>query len=114
MQYNIFANLPAVNMTPVVTRRLLAYQTGEGGYTLNLMSARADATAPAHSHPHRQVVYILTGSGDFQCGDEIQTVHPGDVIQIDPDVPHTFASFAEDTTWLEFFTPEREDYAPEK
>lgn len=114
MKYNIFADLAAVNMTPVVTRKLLAYEEGEHGYTVNLMSAKAEAQAPAHSHPHLQVVYVLSGGGDFQCGEEIQTVKPGDVIQIDADVPHTFASFAEDTVWLEFFAPAREDYSPYK
>lgn len=113
MDYNKFAELPAAHMTPVVTRKLLAYAAGEHGYTVNLMQAKAEAQAPAHSHPHLQVVYVLSGGGDFQCGDEVQTVKPGDVIQIGANVPHTFASFSEDTTWLEFFTPNREDYAPE-
>ena len=35
MQYNIFQNLPAQAMTPEVSRKLLAYQEGEGGYTVN-------------------------------------------------------------------------------
>lgn len=113
MKFNPYGGLPAQNMTPAVSRRLLAYHEGEGGYTLNLMQAKAGATAPAHSHPHRQVVYLIAGKGDFRCGDEVRTMLPGDVIMIDPDIPHTFDSFAEDTTWLEFFTPAREDYRPE-
>lgn len=112
MQYNPFDSLPEVHMTPVVTRKLLAYQEGEQGYTITLMKAKAGATAPLHSHPHQQVVYVLSGKGDFHCGDDIQTVKPGDVIQIGSDVPHTFDSFAEDTVWMEFFTPERLDYKP--
>lgn len=113
MKYNPFADLPAAQMTPVVTRKLLAYQSGENGYTLNLMNAKAGAVAPLHSHPHLQVVYVLSGSGEFQCGDEVQLLKSGDVLQIDANVPHTFASVLEDTVWLEFFTPEREDFKPE-
>ena len=115
MKYNMFQNVPAVNMTPEVQRKLLAYQPTAGddkGYTINFMQAKAGAAAPPHSHPHLQVVYILSGGGDFLCGEETQTVKPGDVIQIDANVPHTFAVIPEDTTWLEFFTPEREDYNP--
>lgn len=115
MKYNPFASLPAVNMTPVITRKLLAYQPGESeaaGYTVNLMQAKAGAAAPPHSHPHLQVVYMLSGRGDFLCGEETQTLRPGDVIQIDANVPHTFATIDEDSSWLEFFTPEREDYKP--
>lgn len=112
MKFNPFASVPEVNMTPVVTRKLLAYQSGENGYTLNLMSARAGASAPPHSHPHLQLVYVISGKGDFFCDGEVKTVGAGDVIQIDANLPHTFNSFAEDTVWLEFFTPEREDYKP--
>lgn len=116
MKYNMFQNLPPFNLTPEVQRQLLAYQAtagGDKGYTINLMRAKAGAAAPAHSHPHLQVVYMLSGSGDFLCGEEVQTVKAGDVIQIDANVPHTFTAIPEDTTWLEFFTPEREDYKPE-
>ncbi|MCI9044892.1 MAG: cupin domain-containing protein [Peptococcaceae bacterium] len=113
MQYNIFQNLPAQAMTPEVSRKLLAYQEGEGGYTVNLMQAKAGAQAPAHSHPHQQVVYIISGRGDFLCGQETQTLTAGDVVQIAADVPHTFVSVAEDAVWLEFFTPAREDYRPQ-
>lgn len=114
MQYNIFQNLPAQAMTPEVSRKLLAYQEGQGGYTLNLMQAQAGAQAPAHSHPHQQVVYIISGRGDFLCGEETQTLVAGDVVQIAANVPHTFVSVAEDTVWLEFFTPAREDYRPQQ
>lgn len=113
MKYNMFQNLAAQAMTPQVSRKLLAYQEGEGGYTLNLMQATAGAKAPAHSHPHQQVVYIISGKGDFLCGEEVQTLSAGDVVQIEANVPHTFVSVAEDAVWLEFFTPAREDYKPE-
>ena len=112
MKLNAFAKLPEVFMTPIISRKLLAFQEGENSYTLNLMQAKAGATAPAHNHPHRQIVYVLSGRGDFQCGEEIREMKAGDVLEIDPHVPHTFASFAEDTQWLEFFVPFREDYRP--
>ena len=112
IKWNAYAGLPEVWMTPVISRKLLAFQDGENGFTLNLMQGKAGATAPPHSHPHRQVVYILSGRGDFQCGDEIREMKAGDVLEIDPQVPHTFASLAEDTQWLEFFVPFREDYRP--
>ena len=112
MKYNLFKDQPAASMAPTVTRRLLAYQAGENGYTINLMKAAAGTKAPAHSHPHLQVVYMLSGRGVFRCGDELQEITAGDTIQIDSGVPHTFDSISEDSTWLEFFTPERQDYAP--
>lgn len=112
VNYNPYHHLPKINMTPIVTRQLLAYQDGAHGYTINRMEAKAGASAPAHSHPHLQCVYVLSGKGEFLCGEEMQTLVAGDVVQIDANVPHTFNSFQEDTVWLEFFTPEREDYKP--
>lgn len=114
MKYNPFKTQPTVHMTPTVTRNLLAYQAGENGYTLNLMKAAAGTKAPLHSHPHLQVVYVLSGRGVFRCGDDLQELTAGDTVQIDSGVPHTFDSISEDATWLEFFTPEREDYAPQE
>ena len=91
MQYNIFQNLPAQAMTPEVSRKLLAYQEGEGGYTVNLMQAKAGAQAPAHSHPHQQVVYIISGRGDFLCGQETQTLTPAMWCKLPPTFPtHLF------------------------
>jgi quercetin dioxygenase-like cupin family protein len=56
---------------------------------------------------------MLSGKGDFRCGDEVSTITAGDLIQIDSNVPHTFDAVYEDAQWLEFFTPNREDYKPE-
>ena len=111
---NRFEALPAVAMTPTATRKLLAYETGENGYTLNYMQAKAGTQAPLHSHPHLQVNYMLSGKGVFRAGDERIPLAPGDVLEIGANVPHTFDSVEEDAVWLEFFTPAREDFAPTK
>ncbi|MCQ2437546.1 MAG: cupin domain-containing protein [Clostridia bacterium] len=112
MKINACIDFPAVAMGPTVSRKLLAYEQGENGYTINLMSAKAGAGAPPHAHPHLQAVYIISGEGTFRVGDETKVIKAGDMVQIDGNVPHTFDDFAQDTTWLEFFTPVREDYIP--
>lgn len=112
MKTNLFKDYPTFHMGPTVTRRLVACEQGENGYTINYMSAKAGNGAPLHSHPHLQVVYVLSGEGVFHVGDETMTIRTGDVVQIDSNVPHTFDSFATDMVWLEFFTPVREDFLP--
>ena len=96
MKLNPCKNVPAAQMGPAVTRQLLAYCEA----------------APAHSHPHLQVVYMIKGKGVFLCGEEEQMIQAGDTVQIDANVPHTFTSIEEDAEWLEFFTPVREDFLP--
>ena len=112
MKYNSFKHLDDYVMGPTIKRELLGYQEGENGYTVNRLYAPKGPGAAPHSHPHLQFIYMLKGKGDFLVGDEVVTVNPGDTIQIDSNVPHTFVSFAEDSEWLEFFTPEREDFKP--
>lgn len=114
MKTNVYKDYPVFSMGGNVTRRLLACCQGENGYTLNYLTAKAGDSAPLHSHPHLQVVYMLEGEGIFHVGDETMTITAGDVVEIDSNVPHTFDSFSKDSRWLEFFTPVREDFLPGK
>lgn len=82
--------------------------------TLSLMRSDAlESLDSTHSHMHRQIVYILRGSGIFRIGEETREVSAGDCITIEADAPHTFIHFSEYTEWLEFFAPGRSDLAPE-
>jgi quercetin dioxygenase-like cupin family protein len=42
-----------------------------------------------HTHPHGQVLYVLTGVGRVQrAGEKIQTIQPGDTVLIAPGERH--------------------------
>ena len=112
MKYNPCKNIPVAHMGPTVTRQLLAYAEGENGYTVNFMTGKKGSSVATHSHPHKQVVYMIKGKGLFLCGGEEQLLQAGDTVQVDGDVPHGFPSIEEDSEWLEFFTPVREDFLP--
>ncbi len=90
----------------------LCYDETGSTYTLNRLTAEKGPGAPLHSHPHRQIDYVVKGGGVFQVGEEKMTLKAGDTVQIEPNVPHTFTEFDEDTVFLEFFTPVREDFIP--
>lgn len=110
--YNTFKDLAPVAMGPLVTRQLIADQEGKYGYTVNLLKGKKGGAGKLHSHPHTQFVYIVEGRCRYQVGDEFFDMVKGDTLQIDSDVPHTITDFYEDTAWLEFFVPEREDFRP--
>lgn len=62
----------------------------------------AEATVPAggetaeHYHPQtEEIYYILYGSGLMTCGDQQQSVGPGDAIAIPPGTPHKIANTGE-------------------
>jgi quercetin dioxygenase-like cupin family protein len=64
-----------------------------------------------HSHPHEQMVFVLSGRIAFEHPGGRFEVGPGDSFIVSGDVPHQ-ASALEDSEVLDMFTPSREDYAP--
>ena len=80
------------------------------GYTLTKMSALPCRGPAPHSHPHKQLVYVLRGAGAMLVGDALIEVRAGSVVAVPPGVPHIMHHVTEPTEWLEFFTPGREDW----
>jgi len=65
----------------------------------------------AHSHPHHQLVYVVSGSIKVvEAGTEF-IANAGDSFIVDGDVVHQ-ASALEASEVLDVFTPIREDYKP--
>ena len=79
-------------------------------YTLTKMSAPPSRGPKPHSHPHKQLVYVLRGSGAMLVGDALIPVSAGSVVAVPPRVPHIMHHVTEDAEWLEYFTPGREDW----
>jgi quercetin dioxygenase-like cupin family protein len=65
----------------------------------------------AHSHPHHQLVYVVSGAIQITAGGETQIARAGDSFVVDGGVEHQ-ASALEDSEVLDVFTPVREDYVP--
>jgi quercetin dioxygenase-like cupin family protein len=63
-----------------------------------------------HSHPHEQMVYIVSGGIRFEHPGGVFEAHPGDSFLVPGGVEHQ-ASAVEDSEVLDIFTPMREDYA---
>jgi quercetin dioxygenase-like cupin family protein len=64
----------------------------------------------AHSHPHHQLVYVLSGSIRIIAAGEEAIAYAGDSFIVDGDVEHQ-AFALEDSEVLDVFTPHREEYA---
>ena len=62
-----------------------------------------------HSHPHHQLVYVISGSIRVDIDGKVFDVRAGDSFVIDGDVEHQ-ASALEPSEVLDVFTPVREDY----
>jgi quercetin dioxygenase-like cupin family protein len=64
-----------------------------------------------HSHPHEQLVYIVSGHLIFEHPGGRFEAKTGDSFLVSGGVEHQ-ASVLEDSEVLDVFTPYREDYAP--
>jgi unsaturated pyranuronate lyase len=64
-----------------------------------------------HSHPHEQMVYVVSGHLVFQHPGGQFEAKSGDSFLVPGGVEHQ-ASALEDSEVLDVFTPYREDYAP--
>jgi quercetin dioxygenase-like cupin family protein len=94
---------------PGLTRRILASNPKlmlvEHRMTPGWVGAR-------HSHPHDQLVYVISGHLTIHCGDaEPFDVKAGDSFVVKGGVEHQ-ASAHEESHVLDVFTPTREDYLP--
>lgn len=63
----------------------------------------------AHSHPHEQLIYILSGEIALTVDGSTYVLHAGDSVMVPGDVVHQ-ASAAVESEVLDVFTPAREDY----
>jgi len=64
-----------------------------------------------HSHPHEQMVYVVSGHIEFEEPAAKFDAKAGDCFLVPGGVEHQARAF-EDSEVLDVFTPYREDYAP--
>jgi quercetin dioxygenase-like cupin family protein len=69
----------------------------------------ADWVGARHSHPHHQLVYVISGAIRVDVGGKIFDVHAGDSFIVDGGVEHQASALAPSEV-LDVFTPTREDY----
>lgn len=64
-----------------------------------------------HSHPHEQLMQVVSGHLRFTAGEQTFEIHAGDSFMIPGGMEHQASAFT-DSEVLDVFTPYREDYAP--
>ncbi len=91
---------------PGLTRRVLAYNDKLFLAEHQMVKGWAGAM---HSHPHDQVVYIVSGHLKVNCQGKSFELRAGDTFVVRGGVQHG-ASAIEDSRVIDVFTPCREDY----
>ncbi|MGC9529017.1 MAG: cupin domain-containing protein [Candidatus Bipolaricaulaceae bacterium] len=76
---------------------------------VTLMQFKRGRQPGAHSHPHEQVGYCLSGRFELRVGDVVHLVEPGDSYLIPGGTVHAY-QVLEDAEAVEVFSPPREEY----
>jgi quercetin dioxygenase-like cupin family protein len=87
-------------------RKILGY---DPGLMMVLVEFEKGSIGYSHSHPHRQVTYIISGSFEVQVGEKKQVLKKGDCFFVPPDILHGVEAL-EDSALVDVFAPYREDF----
>ena len=89
-----------------ITRQILGYDD-----RLMLVRVRFEqgAVGVMHSHPHRQVTYVESGSFEVRIDGKKEVLKEGDCFFIPPEVQHG-ALALEEGCLIDVFTPARESF----
>jgi quercetin dioxygenase-like cupin family protein len=100
------AEVDATIPEPGLTRRLGAHNDKIFLIEHRMVKGWAGAR---HSHPHEQVVYVVSGRLKVTCGSDTFEVGTGDSFVVRGNIEHQ-ASALEDSIVIDCFTPCRYDY----
>lgn len=91
---------------PGVTRQILGH---DPHLMLVRVTLKKGAVATLHSHPHRQVTYVESGTFEARMNGRTAVLAAGDCYLVPPDIPHGVVAL-EDGVLIDVFTPAREDF----
>ncbi len=75
--------------------------------TLQIEIYAPRGTDPQSPHTRDEAYIVITGQGDFICGEKRQTFSAGDFLFAPAGVEHRFAGFSDDlAVWVIFYGPE--------
>ena len=98
--------IPVEAVAEGVSRQILGYD--EQMMMVKVMFEK-DAVGAAHTHPHEQVTYIVSGRYAFTNDGETREVAPGDSLYFAPNAPHSTLCL-EAGELIDVFTPCRKDF----
>jgi quercetin dioxygenase-like cupin family protein len=105
-EYVLNNSAKPVEMAPGVWRKTLVTT---GAMMLVEIIFDQDAVAPMHSHPNKQIGYVVKGQFELTMREDSQVLNPGDSYAVQGDVPHE-ARAVTDCVVIAVFAPPRERY----
>lgn len=104
--YYDFNTMPAHQLIDTISMRFVTSDQ----FTVIQWNLKAGAKLmPQHKHPNEQVIRVLEGTLQAQSGESVRTLHAGDVMIFNANVPHGFIAET-DAVMYEQQTPFRRDF----
>jgi quercetin dioxygenase-like cupin family protein len=106
-----FGYVKSVDVKPTQPEPGLVRRMGVTNDKLTIVEHRMDKgwIGARHSHPHEQIVYIVSGHLQVTCGDTTFEVRTGDSFVVRGGIEHQASAF-ENSHVIDVFTPCRSDY----
>ena len=98
--------VPIVQLAGGVETHILAGKN----MTLSFATLASNTYAPVHSHPHEQMMIVVSGEMDAIVDGKYYRVKPGNVVPIAGDVLHGAQTYDEAVEIIEVFSPARKDF----
>lgn len=77
------------------------------GMLVNFITWEPHTVAPVHAHEEEQIVFVLEGEFEFECGGETRLMRPGTVLRIPAHVPHGARTRDSRCVQVDVFCPPR-------
>jgi quercetin dioxygenase-like cupin family protein len=102
-----------MNLSKIPSKEIMPGYYGKMVHGENMTWAFWDveknAEVPEHHHVHEQIMHVLEGTFEFTVGGNTNIHHPGDVVVIPSNVPHSGKALTV-CKLMDVFSPVREEY----
>ncbi len=113
---NIF-NFPLkfydMNLSELTSKEIMPGYHGKlvHGETISWVfwNVEKDAEVPEHQHHHEQIMHVVEGEFEFTLDGQTKNYHPGDVVVIPSNTPHSGKALTP-CKLMDVFSPVREEY----
>lgn len=77
--------------------------------TLVFWDVEVGATVPEHHHVNEQIMHVIEGEFEFTLDGETKIYHPGDIVPIASNLPHSGKALTA-CKLMDVFSPARDEY----
>lgn len=102
-----------LNLSQISSKEIMPGYHGKLVHTENMSlvfwDVEKDAIVPEHHHVHEQIMHVIEGEFEFTLGGITKIYHPGDIVPIASNIPHSGKALSP-CKLMDVFSPARDEY----